>query len=379
MRKFGIGLLSGVFLMVVFVAGAFSDRLWALPFLDKLLPQGKLQVAQRLVTEESVVTEVAERVSPAVVTVSYKEQRAVMQDYFLDPFGFFGRSGQAQAPESKQVDIGSGFVVDKAGLVVTNKHVVAEGTAQDYKVVLKDNSEHQVEKIWRDPTNDLAILKITDDNLQAVELGDSDTLKVGNFVIAIGTALGEFRHTVTTGVVSGLSRGITAGDRVSGFSENLSDVIQTDAAINPGNSGGPLLNSSGQVVGVNVAVTQGANNIGFALPINVVKASLAIFNETGQFDRAYLGVRYRLIDTETAVLNKLVAGAYVVEVLKGSAADEAGLQVGDVIVSLDERRVVDEKDGLAGLLLHKKIGDKIKVDYYRKGASTEVEVTLKGE
>lgn len=382
MNKFVVGLLTGIFVMVVFVGGAVSDRVWGLPFLDKLGRENQMssrEIAQRILTEESVVTEVAEKVSPAVVTVSYEQEKPVMQNYFMDPFGFFRRSRPTGEVDTEQVDIGSGFIVDVSGLVVTNKHVVSGGDATKYKVILKDDTQYQVEKIWRDPANDLAILKVAANNLPTVEMGDSDKLKVGNFVIAIGTALGEFRHTVTTGVVSGLGRGITAGDMMGGFSEELSNVIQTDAAINPGNSGGPLINSVGQVVGVNVAVSQSANNIGFALPINVVKQSLELFNQTGQFDRPFLGVRYQLLDTQTAVLNDLPAGAYIVEVVEGGSAQSAGLEPGDVIVSFDNKKIFDAEGGLATLLMGKRIGDRVEVEYFRDGESRKVILELKGE
>src|SRR3989339_587081 len=332
-QQFLLGLLSGVFLVAVFIGGAASEKIWGLPFLQKLGSSNNSTelINQRIVTEENVVTEVAERVSPAVVTVSYKQEPPVMEQYFLDPFGMFRGSRPSGQVESEQVDIGSGFIVDKSGLVVTNKHVVAQGTASDYTVVLKDDSSHQVEKIWRDSLNDLAILQINGGSLPVVELGDSDKIKVGNFVIAIGTALGEFRHTVTTGVISGLGRGITAGDGLS-MSEKLDNVIQTDAAINPGNSGGPLLNSAGQVIGVNVAVAQSGQNIGFALPINTVKQVVDSFQKTGSFERPFLGVRYQMISQETALMNDVPAGAYIVEVVSGSPAETAGLKTGDIIV-----------------------------------------------
>lgn len=386
-NQFLIGLLIGVFLMIVFLGGAAAEKLWGLPILKNFtrISRGDGVAAQRVVNEESVVTDVAEKVAGSVVTVSYKQQvQPRMRQYFMDPFGIFGEAQdnlfpqQDKLPESKHVDIGSGFIVDSAGLVVTNKHVVSQGQASDYKVVLKDDTEHQVEKIWRDPVNDLAILKITGGNLIPVDLGDSDKLKVGNFVIAIGTALGEFRHTVTTGVVSGLGRGITAGDGFSG-SEKLDGVIQTDAAINPGNSGGPLLNSAGQVIGVNVAVSQGANNIGFALPINVVKASLANFNTTGQFDRPLFGVQYQMISLDQALMNKVPAGVYVVEVVTGSSAESAGIQKGDIITMFDGKKVIDLKNGLAEVVSTMKIGDKVEVEYYRGGKTQKVNVELKGQ
>lgn len=381
--QFGMGLLVGVFIMIVFVGGAVSERIWGLPILKNLNggdpPYGEAGlVTQKILTEENVVTSVAEKVSPAVVTVSYKRETPVMEQYFLDPFGMFGGRRATGEVDTEQVDIGSGFIVDKSGLVVTNKHVVSQGTPSDYKIVLKDNSEHQVEKIWRDPVNDLAILKISNGDFEAIEMGDSDKIKVGNFVVAIGTALGEFRHTVTTGVVSGLGRGITAGDGFTG-AEKLDNVIQTDAAINPGNSGGPLLNSMGQVIGVNVAVSQGANNIGFALPINVVKESLNNFNTTGQFERPFFGVRYQLISKEQGILNNVPAGAYVVEVVNDSSADKAGIEKGDIITKFDGREMTDDKTGLAGMLGKKKIGDKVEVEVYRDKEMTKVQVELKEE
>lgn len=378
-QQFWVGLLSGVFLVAVFVGGAASERLWGLPFLQKLgTPRSSSEIInQRILTEENVVTEVAEKVSGSVVTVSYKQRTPVMEQYFLDPFGMFRGERPSGKYDEEQVDIGSGFIVDRTGLVVTNKHVVSDGSPGDYQIILKDNSEHPVEKIWRDPANDLAILKISGE-FPAIELGDSNSLKVGNFVIAIGTALGEFRHTVTTGVVSGLGRGITAGDGWR-MSEELSNVIQTDAAINPGNSGGPLLNSAGQVIGVNVAVSQGANNIGFALPINLVKESLKTFNDTGKFDRAFFGVRYQMIDKETAIINKVPAGAYVVEVVANSSADLAGIKKGDIITSFDRQDVNQTSNGLAGMISKKKVGESVEVEFYRDGKSQQVTVMLKGE
>jgi S1-C subfamily serine protease len=378
--QFVNGILVGLFCAIVFTSGAVTQKIWGLPMLKNFasVQSGGALIEQKILTEESVVTEVAERVSPAVVTVSYKRQTPVMQQYFLDPFGMFeGRRATGEV-ETEQVDIGSGFIVDKSGLVATNKHVVSMGQPSDYKVVLKDDKEYQVEKIWRDPVNDLAILKVSNGEFPAIELGDSDKIRVGNFVIAIGTALGEFRHTVTTGVVSGLGRGITAGD---GFTtaEKLDNVIQTDAAINPGNSGGPLLNSAGQVIGVNVAVSQSANNIGFALPINVVKDSLKNFNETGQFDRPFFGVRYQLIDKEQGILNRVPAGAYVVEVVKNSSADKAGIVKGDIIIKFDGQDVSEVKAGLVELLGKKKIGDKVEIEYYRDKETKKMVVELKGE
>jgi len=254
-----IGLALGVVLIASALGGALADRLFVIKPLDSLVARQDAKglrvgtIEQKVLNEESIVTEVAQRVSPSVVTVAIEEpQRRILE---FNPFGGGFRSriegGQPQ-------DIGTGFIVAADGLIITNKHVVSD-TEASYKVITSDNQEYEVQKISRDPSNDLAVLKIdpsagSGKALQPVELGDSENLKVGQFAIAIGTALGEFRSTVTTGVISGLGRGITAGSSFEGFVERLDDVIQTDAAINPGNSGGPLLNSAGQVIGVNVAV-----------------------------------------------------------------------------------------------------------------------------
>ena len=362
------------------MSGAVASRITKIPLLDKFLPLKNLaevnSQSQRIVSEESVVTDVAESASPAVVTVSLSQSKPVMEQFFLDPFGVMQGQRPSGGVETQQVDIGTGFVVDKSGLVVTNKHVVMQGDATLYKIILKDNSEHQVQKIWRDPSNDLAILKIEGNDFTTLELGDSDTLKVGNFVIAIGTALGEFRHTVTTGVVSGLGRGITAGEMGGGIAEKLDNVIQTDAAINPGNSGGPLINSSGQVIGVNVAVSQSANNIGFALPINVLKDALNTFNTTGQFNRPFLGVKYKLVTKEAAVLNDVPAGAYVMEVIAGSSAEKAGIKIGDIITVFDGQKVIDVDGGLPQLVGKKKVGDNVVVEIYRDKQTSKLTINL---
>jgi len=255
--------------------------------------------------------------------------------------------------------------------------VVAD-TSASYRVFTKENKLYEVQKIYRDPVSDLAILKINikEGELKPLELGDSSKLKVGQFVIAIGTALGEFRNTVTTGVISGLGRGIVAGSPFQG-SENLENVIQTDAAINPGNSGGPLLNSAGQVIGVNIAVASGAENVGFTLPINEVKDSLENFNKTGQFSRPFLGVRYRAIDQKEAIAKGWVEGAGVVEVISGSPAEEAGIKIGDIITKFDGQPIREKDGGLAKLISQKKVGDRVKLTVWRDGKEEELEVVLK--
>jgi serine protease Do len=280
----------------------------------------------------------------------------------LDMFNIFGFRQRIQDPEYEEIqrDIGTGFIVGEEKLVITNKHVV-DDIQGEYKIIDKDNKEYEVTKVYRDPTNDIAILQVKDLDLESISLGNSDIARVGDDVIAIGTALGEFRNTVTTGVISGLGRGITAS---SGFeSEDLENIIQTDAAINPGNSGGPLLNRCGEVIGVNVAVSQNAENIGFALPINSIKDAITNFSDTGKFERAFLGVRYTMITEQAALKNSIPVGAYVIEVMKNSTASEYDIKAGDIITEFDGNKL--SKEDLTKLISKTKVGDKIKIKVYR--------------
>ena len=370
-------IISFLILFVVIASaagGAIADRLFEIKPLDYITQRSGQNfrvgdLNQRVLNEESVVIDVAENVSPSVVTVSIETpERRVME---FSPFGGFRSRVEGGQPQ----DIGTGFVVSEDGLVITNKHVVSD-TEATYKVIAKDGKEYEVEKISKDPSNDLAVVKINASGLKPVELGDSGSLKVGQFVIAIGTALGEFRHTVTTGVISGLGRGISAGSVYEGYVERLDDVIQTDAAINPGNSGGPLLNSAGQVVGVSVAVAQGAENIGFAIPINIIKDALEQFKSTGSFaSKPYLGVEYQMIGQETALLNEVPQGAYVVRVVEGSPAEKAGIETGDIITKMDGENLREE-EGLADIISKKATGQSVSLEVWRDGETLQLSATL---
>ena len=334
----------------------------------------------RIVNEESVVTDVAEKSSLSVVTVGIKKTQASVSpfdtDPFLDPFGFFAPSPSRRGSgKNVEQDIGSGFIISSDGLVVTNKHVVSD-TEASYKIITKDDKTYEVKKIYRDPTNDLAILKIDGSGFKTMELGDSSNLKLGQLVIAIGTALGEFRYTVTTGVVSGLGRSISAGSPLEGALERLDDVIQTDAAINPGNSGGPLLNSAGQAIGVNTAISTEGQNIGFAIPINVVKEAIDNFNKTGQFNRPFLGVRYRIIDQKTALGNEVPQGALIQNVISGSPAEKAGIKDGDIITKVSGNKISGDDSSLASEIANHKVGDSVSVEIWRNGETKILDVIL---
>lgn len=351
--------------------GAIADRIFGFRPLDKLFPrQSGFRIENNILTEESVVINVVKNVGPSVVTVSAQTPaRRVLQ---FSPFGGFS-SGIVGG---QQQDIGSGFIVSNDGLIVTNKHVVSD-TSLTYQVVTADGKTYDVKQINRDPSNDLAILKIDVQNLTPVTIGDSSNLQVGQFVIAIGTALGEFRNTVTTGVISGLGRGIQAGDALQGYVEQLDNVIQTDAAINPGNSGGPLLNSAGQVIGINVALAQGAQNISFAIPINTVKDALNQFKTTGKFaPKPFLGVEYQMISQQAAILNNVPQGAYIVSVVAGSPAEKAGIAEGDIITKIDGQDINQSDKDIGKIISGKKVGDNISIDLWRNGETKTLQITL---
>jgi S1-C subfamily serine protease len=214
--------------------------------------------------------------------------------------------------------------------------------------------------------------------LKPLTLGDSSKLKLGQLVIAIGTPLGEFTNTVTSGIISGLGRGITAGSPYENYVERLDNVIQTDAAINPGNSGGPLLNSKGQVIGINTAVSQEGQNIAFAIPSNVIKNLIDVFNKRGgSFEKPYMGVRYKMIDHQTAILNDVVAGAYVIQVIENSPAAAADIREEDIITEFDGKKIQGADDQeLAKLIDEKKVGDKVTLKIWRNKESITKKVTL---
>ncbi|HUD44796.1 MAG TPA: trypsin-like peptidase domain-containing protein [Patescibacteria group bacterium] len=385
MRK----LIVLIVILIIFL-GLYSAAQEYLPQFRQYLTQGSsmsvLPTEQvKVVSEESVTIDAVKKVGPSVVTVT--EESAPLssddQSYDIGPFSIFGQlpsdNSDGPTPTPSPQSIGSGFILTKDGLIVTNKHVVAD-VGGNYKVTTSDDKVYDVKKIYRDPLNDIAILQIdptqnSGKTLQPVPLGDSSHLQVGQFVIAIGTALGQFPNTVTTGVLSGVGRGITAGSDLEGFVEQLDNVIQTSAAINPGNSGGPLLNSSGQVIGINTAVSESGQNIGFALPINVVKDSLSNFNQTGQFNRPYIGVAYKMISQDLAIANDLPQGAYIQDVVSGSPADKAGLKQGDIITKIDGQKMTGD-NALSNFISRKKVGDSIDITYWRNGKSNDVSVTL---
>lgn len=284
----------------------------------------------------------------------------------------------------KQVGSGSGFLVSSDGLIVTNRHVV-DKTDLKYTVMLNNDGQEHVAKILaQDPVLDIALIKIDVKNLPYLKLADSDKLEVGESVVAIGNALGEFKNTVSAGVISGLSRSLSASGG-GGFKEFLYKVIQTDAAINKGNSGGPLLNLNGEVVGINVALAEDSSNIGFSLPINSVKSVIDQVKKTGKISRPYVGIRYVVID-ENVKKELDLSVAYGVLVMKGTGEDEpavipgspaekAGIIEGDIVTSVDGELITLNNDFMS-LIRSKKVGDKINLLVNSKGVERVVYLKL---
>ncbi len=375
MRRLIVALI--VLIVLLAIGSELSKYASNFTLFNPLVQPEKVEV----VSEESVTIADVKKIGPSVVTVEELQTPQQSNTFNFGPFQIFG-FGQEQPQQSQTpqvTGVGSGFIVSSDGLVVTNKHVVADVGVQ-YDVVLSTGQKYTVQKVYRDPLNDIALLKIsTSDNpgvtLKPASLGDSSKLQVGQYVVAIGTALGEFRNTVTTGVISGIGRAVTAGDQFQGYVENLNNVIQTDAALNPGNSGGPLVDSAGNVIGINTAIAQNGQNIGFTLPINIVKDSIANFNQTGQFNRPFLGVTYTMLTKQVALLNGVVQGAYVTNVSSGSPAESAGIQTGDIIIKIDNQQV-DVSNELSTIIAKKKPGDRISITVWRNGKTVDFSATL---
>jgi len=279
-----------------------------------------------------------------------------------------------KGPVTSQQGIGTGFIIDSDGIVLTNNHVVSDKSI-DYTVLTSEGKKYTVKKIARDPGNDFAILKVDAKGLPTLKFGDSDTLKVGQKVVAIGNALGRFGNTVTVGVVSGKGRGITASSTFGVSAATLEDVIQTDAALNPGNSGGPLLDLSGNVVGINFAISQNAENIGFVIPINKVKNIIEEYKKTGKIVKPFIGIQYEIVTKDVASVENLPEGAFVRQVLPNTPGDSAGIRAGDVIVKVDDDNI-NEGNTLASVLTKYKVGDTIELEVNRDGKILKINVKL---
>lgn len=337
----------------------------------------------------SPVVDAVKKVSPAVVSITISKDLPKIRQYHIQPFdeflGPYGPPITQYRQEGKQrvkIGGGSGFFVSPDGIILTNRHVVISPDV-DYTIITTDEKEYQAEILGRDPVNDIAIIKIKNakgKKFPILELGDSTKIELGQDVIAIGNALGTFRNTVSTGVISGLSRLITAHDGLSGQSANLKGLVQTDAAINPGNSGGPLLDLDGKAIAINVAIVHGAQNIGFAIPINNAKKDLDDLKKHGRIVQPFIGVRY--ITINKALQEEFVRkfnislpvdhGALVIRepgsgepaVVPGSPAAKANLAEHDIILEFNKTKITEKKP-LQELIYKQKPGDVVEVKILR--------------
>lgn len=350
----------------------------ALYYHNHSLSSASVSQKQQYVSNESqLISGIAKDVGQSVVSVNVTSQTS-SQDFF----GFVQSQNQQSA--------GTGFIISTDGTIVTNRHVVPAGTTQ-VSVTLADGTRYDnVQVVGRTSDSsslDIAFLKIGDTkgkSLVPATLGDSSKMQVGDRVIAIGNALGQFQNTVTSGIISGYGRDVQAGDQTSISTENLTDLFQTDAAINEGNSGGPLVDINGDVIGVNTATASGAQNIGFAIPIDDVKGLISSVLGSGKLEQPYLGVRYVSLTADVAYqLNLNVnQGAYIAPstdgsapIVAGSPAEKAGLKEKDIITKVNNT-TIDDNHNLTSVLSRLKVGDSIKLTVLRGGKTITIKATL---
>ncbi len=395
------GFLAGAVSGQYFYSGKVGDYLSRLNTV--LLNPGAKEYVPQTNQEDSVI-KVVKDVSPAVVSIIVTKDVPVIEEYFTNPFQqleqFLGQPFQFQIPEYRQTGTttqeiggGTGFIISEEGMILTNRHVVVD-TEADYTVFTNDGKSYKAEVLARDSVQDLAIIKINQDKIigekgeaslkkfPVVRLGDSDAVQMGQTAIAIGNALGEFRNTVSVGVISGLSRTITASG--AGVSETIEDVIQTDAAINKGNSGGPLLNLKGEVIGINTATVEQAQSIGFAIPINKAKKDIKQIENNGKISYPFLGVRYVLLTEQIKEEKSLTVdyGALISKgengeaaVSPGSAAEKAGLRENDIILEFNGEKITTD-NSLAKIIQKYNAGDRVSLKILRGKEEKTLEVVL---
>ncbi|MCX7589929.1 MAG: trypsin-like peptidase domain-containing protein, partial [Patescibacteria group bacterium] len=335
--------------------------------------------------EEQKIIKIIEKTIPAVVSIVITEHlKSIEKNIYPEiiPFIPKNKNGKLKIPKNLndkknknfEINSGSGFIVDSSGLILTNKHIVAHNNKTEYTVITNKNQKYTAQVLSRDPINDVAILKIDAKNLPTIPLGDSSKIKLGQTVLTIGNALGIFKNTVSRGIISGLYRSIYAtGDNIL-ESQELHGLIQTDAAINPGNSGGPLINLSGKVIGINSAMVSGAENIGFAIPINTAKKDLEDIKKYGKIKKPFLGIRYLTINDEVQNKFKLpfnygaliISNHFLPAIIQNSPAQKAGLKEKDIILECNGKKI-NQNYTILNILEEKNIGDKINFLIWRSG------------
>jgi len=336
--------------------------------------------------EHSKITKLAKKVCPAVITIVVSKDLPKVEGFYMFPFGgqdFVFPMIKGEEKERTKIGGGSGFIVSPDGLVLTSCHIIND-PKDEYTIVLEPDKKYPAKILARDPINDIALLKIDGQGFPHIRLGNSDRIELGQSVVAVGNALGEFHDTLSAGIISGLSRIITAGSPFSMQAERLRGLIQTDAAINPGNSGGPLMDLDGKVIGINTAMVMGAQSIGFAIPINYAKKILDEVKKYGKLRTPFLGVRYIILSKEMAEKNKLPVdyGAFVVRetlgesaIVKESAADKAGLKEFDIILEINGEKISMDNP-LANLLQKFQSGEEIDLKIMREGKEIMLKVKL---
>jgi len=377
-----VSIIAGFLAGIIAGKSIYSDLRKDLEELKTKLPETRIVEKETVkeyipqTSQEEAIIQVVKKVSPAVVSIIITKEFPVI--VFEFPFDI---PQSPQKFEKQEVGGGTGFLISEDGMIVTNKHVVLDKDAE-YTVLTNDGRRFEAEVLARDPILDLAILDIEGDNFSTVQLGDSESLQIGQTIIAIGNALAEFKNTVSVGVVSGLGRTITASG--GGMVQVLEDVIQTDAAINKGNSGGPLLNLRGEVIGINTAMAFGAENIGFAIPVNKAKRAIEQVKTTGKIVYPFLGVCWTLVTEQIQEeLNLSVDYGALIKsgegcetaIVTGSAAQKAGLKEGDVILEMNGERV-DSENSLGKIILRYNPGDKITLKVLRSNKEKTLEATL---
>jgi len=337
------------------------------------------KIATSLADDEAATIKAVNKVLSSTVNIVISKDLSKYNNEtgpFLYPYEYYYGSGGS--PKKTEIGGGSGFIISSDGLILTNKHVVSDGTAE-YTVILSNGKKYDAKIAGTDVFMDIAFLKIEAKNLPIVTLGDSDKLVSGQTVIAIGYTLSEYQNTVTKGIISGVKR------RISAQGETIDEAIQTDAAINPGNSGGPLVSLKGEVIGINAAVNQQGQLIGFAIPINSAKQLIASVKQYGKIVRPWLGVRYILLNKEISEANNfsvsygalLLRGSATTDlaVIPGSPADKAGLKENDIILEVGGVKV-DENNSLSGLLNKHQIEETVNFKVLREGKETIFKITL---
>jgi len=347
-----------------------------------------------MINHEEHIIDTVQKVMPAVVSImvgkTYQELLRERPQELMVPHGDHidpppPEEALPHTPGGKiRVGGGSGFLVSPDGMIVTNKHVVHDHTAE-YIITTAAEDIYTAKVLARDPMDDVAILKIEAQNLPVIPLGDSNHIQLGQCVLTVGTALGEFQNTVSSGIISGLSRFINAITDMEGHSQRLRGLIQTDAAINPGNSGGPMVNLNGEAVGINAAVVFGAQNIGFAIPINRARRDLKELEKFGRIRKPFLGIRYVLLNPllqkkfglpvshGALILREGVPGRPAI--VQGSAAHKAGIHEADIIIELNHKPI-DDKTAIEDVLENLPLGKKVEAKILRKGAEKMIAIMV---